>query len=174
MNHLVDGLCVCDAKWLPIIAAYVNKLGIVESVNQMCPDEGCEVSPGHKAAAMILNTLCGRGPLYHLKLRVQPKPLVIEKALQETGCFVLVTNVLDKGPSAVSGRELLAAYKDQHYIERNFGFLKDPMIVNSLFLKPPSGIEALGLILVLSLLVWGLLERTMRRSLKERGVTVRG
>lgn len=111
---------------------------------------------------------------YHLKLRVEPKPLAIERAEKETGCFVLVTNVLDEGPSAMSGRELLAAYKDQHYIERNFGFLKDPVIVNSLFLKTPSRIEALGLILVLSLLVWRLMERTMRASLKERGGTVRG
>lgn len=111
---------------------------------------------------------------YHLKLRVEPKPLAIERAEKETGCFVLISNVPADGPSAMSARELLAAYKDQHYIERNFGFLKDPVIVNSLFLKTPSRIEALGLILVLSLLVWRLMERTMRASLKESGGTVRG
>jgi transposase len=111
---------------------------------------------------------------YHLKLRVEPKPLAIERAEKETGCFVLISNVPADGPRAMSARDLLAAYKDQHYIERNFGFLKDPVIVNSLFLKTPSRIEALGLILVLSLLVWRLMERTMRLSLKERGGTVRG
>jgi hypothetical protein len=40
---------------------------------------------------------------------------------------------------------MLVAYADQHLVERNFGFLKDDMIVNSLFLKTPKRIEALGL-----------------------------
>ena len=65
-------------------------------------------------------------------------------------------------------------HKDQGYLERNFGFLKDDVIVNSLFLKSPERIEALGLILVLSLLVWRLMERTMRLSLKQTGSTVTG
>ncbi len=36
------------------------------------------------------------------------------------------------------------------------------MIVNSLFLKKPERIEALGLILLLALLLWRLMERAMR------------
>lgn len=44
--------------------------------------------------------------------------------------------------------EVLAAYKEQHGIERNFAFLKDPLIVNDLFLKRPDRIEALGFILL--------------------------
>ncbi|MFH0821718.1 MAG: DUF4277 domain-containing protein [Pseudomonadota bacterium] len=68
MNHLPDGLCVTDAKFLPIIAAYVNKLDIVETVDRMCPEaEVCDVSPGRMMAAMILDTLTGRRPLYRLE-----------------------------------------------------------------------------------------------------------
>jgi transposase len=111
---------------------------------------------------------------YFLKLQVTPKADAIERETKETGCFVLVSNTPADGEGAMSAREILAAYKDQHYIERNFAFLKDPVIVNSLFLKTPRRIEALGLILVLSLLVWRLIERTMRASLKEKGGTVRG
>jgi len=111
---------------------------------------------------------------YSLKLRVEPKAEAIERAKKETGCFVLLTNVAIDGLGAMDSRDLLAAYKDQHYIERNFGFLKDPVIVNSLYLKKPSRIEALGLILVLSLLVWRLMERTMRLTLKDTGGTVKG
>ena len=48
------------------------------------------------------------------------------------------------------------------------------MIVNALFLKSPRRIEALGLILVLALMVWRLMERTMRVSLKESNSKVVG
>jgi transposase len=42
--------------------------------------------------------------------------------------------------------DVLRAYKEQHGVEQNFAFLKDPVMVNSLFLKKPARIEALGLV----------------------------
>src|SRR2546428_7884370 len=80
----------------------------------------------------------------------------------EAGCFVLLTNVPTAGDLAHSARDLLTVYKDQHGTEQNYGFLKDPVIVNSLFLKKPERIEALGLILLLALLLWRVMERAMR------------
>lgn len=74
----------------------------------------------------------------------------------------------------MSSYDILSTYKAQDMVERNFGFLKDQAIVNSLFLKTPARIEVLGLILVLSLMVWRLMERTMRLSLKSNGSTVQG
>jgi transposase len=50
-------------------------------------------------------------------------------------------------------------------VEQNFAFLKDPVFVNSLFLKSPRRIEALGLVLVLALMIWRLMERAMRLNL---------
>jgi transposase len=99
---------------------------------------------------------------HHLRIEVQRDEPAIARAQKKAGCFVLLSNTLSEGSQAVSPRDLLFAYKDQGYVERNFGFLKDPVIVNSLFLKDPKRIEALGLVLVLSLLVWRLMERTMR------------
>jgi hypothetical protein len=52
--------------------------------------------------------------------------------------------------------------KDQHGTEQNYGFLKDPVIVQSLFLKKPERIAALGRIVWWALLLWRLLARTMR------------
>jgi hypothetical protein len=66
------------------------------------------------------------------------------------------------GDLAHSARDILTVYRDQHGTEQNYGFLKDPVIVNSLFLKKPERIEALGLILLLALLRWRLMERAMR------------
>ena len=80
----------------------------------------------------------------------------------EAGCFVLLTNVPTTGDLAHSARDVLAVYKDQHGTEQNYGFLKDPVLVNSLFLKKPERIEALGLVLLLALLIWRLMERAMR------------
>ena len=93
---------------------------------------------------------------------------------KEAGCFVLITNEPFESEGGMSSLELLRLYKDQHSIEQNFGFLKDPLIVNALFLKSPKRIEALGLILVLALMVWRLMERTMRMSLRESGSKVTG
>jgi transposase len=111
---------------------------------------------------------------YHLCIEVSRDESAIARAKHKAGCFVLLSNALSEGPNATSSRDLLFTYKDQGYVERNFGFLKDTVIVNSLFLKSPERIEALGLILVLSLLVWRLMERTMRLSLKETGSTIMG
>jgi transposase len=68
----------------------------------------------------------------------------------------------------------LRTYKEQDGIERNFGFLKDPLVANDIFLKKPRRIEAMGLVLVLSLLIWRLMERTMRQKTKEEHLTLKG
>jgi hypothetical protein len=111
---------------------------------------------------------------YKLVLEIKRPDELIEKVEREAGCFVLLTNVRCDGDGAIGSMGLLAAYKGQDAVERNFGFLKDDLIVNSLFLKSPARIEALGLALVLSLMIWRLMERTMRMSLKEKGTTITG
>jgi len=98
----------------------------------------------------------------------------IERAKEEAGCFVLLTNVPTEGEMAHTAEEVLAAYKEQHGIERNFGFLKDPLIVNDLFLKRPDRIEVLGFILLLSLLTWNLMEHVLRAHLKKTDSTISG
>jgi transposase len=107
-----------------------------------------------------------------LSLQVQAYEASIERGRREAGWFVLITNEPFDEDGGVGSVELLRIYKEQHPIERNFGFLKDPLIVNALFLKSPQRMEALGLILVLALMVWRLMERTMGPSLKERGKQV--
>jgi transposase len=114
------------------------------------------------------------GISYRVRLEIERREDLIKKAEKEAGCFVLLTNVPLKGNEAMSSRSLLEAYKAQDIVERNFGFLKDDLIVNSLFLKSPARIEALGLVLVLSLMIWRLMERTMRMFLKDRETTITG
>src|SRR5499433_2626025 len=106
---------------------------------------------------------------YRLKTTIRPHTERISRMEEEGGCFVLLTNVPTAGHLAHSAREILAVYKEQHGTEQNYGFLKDPVIVNSLFLKKPERIEALGLVLLLSLLLWRLMERQMRAHVESTG-----
>jgi len=92
---------------------------------------------------------------------------VIEREKQLAGCFVLITNVPSDGPTGMDGKRILLTYKGQYGVESDFAFLKDPLIVNDIFLKKPHRIDALGMILVISLMVYRLMERTMRTRLRE-------
>jgi transposase len=104
-----------------------------------------------------IKALCSRR-----KTTISPQTERIVRLEEEAGCFVLLTNGPTVGDLAHSARDILTGYKDQHGTEQNDGFLTDPVIVNSLFLKKPERIEALGLILLLALLIWRVMERAMR------------
>jgi transposase len=100
---------------------------------------------------------------YILKAQAEKKTKEIKRKRDEAGCFVLLSNLPRQGNMAETGAELLQAYKEQHGIERNFSFLKDPLIVNDLFLKNPERIEVLGAILLIALLIWILIEHCLRQ-----------
>ena len=91
----------------------------------------------------------------------------VEELKKETGCFVLLSNVPVKGKKGYSSYDILRTYKDQYGIEQNFGFIKNTPIVNCIFLKKAERIEVLGLVLLLSLLIWRLIEYNMRRYAKD-------
>ena len=109
--------------------------------------------------------------LYTLNCDISPDDKLIKNLKEEAGCFVMITNV---NKDKYSAAEILKIYKEQHGIEKNFGFLKDPLIVNDLFLKKPERIEALGFILVISLLIWRLVERCLRSYIKEKNIKITG
>jgi len=64
---------------------------------------------------------------YGLQVTLHERSEVIARKTQETGCFVLLTNVPTAGEMAHRAGDMLRAYKEQHGIEQNFGFLKDPL-----------------------------------------------
>jgi transposase len=104
-----------------------------------------------------------KATLYRLKTTMRPHTECIGRLEEEAGCFVLLTTVPTAGDLAHSAREILTVSKEQHGTEQNYGFLTAPVIVNSLFLKKPERIEAFGLVFLLALLIWRLMERAMRR-----------
>jgi transposase len=124
--------------------------------------------PSHKPPRVV------KALRYGLQVTLRERAEVIARKIQETGCFVLLTNVPTAGALAHSAGEVLRAYKAQHGVEQNFAFLKDPVIVNSRFLKKPERIEALGLVLLLALLLWRLVERALRVHVETTGSTLPG
>ena len=98
---------------------------------------------------------------YKLDLHLEADTDYYEIERSRAGCFVLISNI----PSSdIEAKKLLKTYKSQYGIEQNFSFLKEPLIVNDTFIKTPSRIDALVMILLLSLLVWNLIQRQLRNS----------
>ena len=94
----------------------------------------------------------------------------ITLAHQRKACFVLGTNIPD---TELSDAEVIAGYKGQGAVERGFGFLKSPVFfVSSLFVKKPSRMQGLLMVMTLALLVYSVAQRRMRSQLKQEGETL--
>jgi hypothetical protein len=86
----------------------------------------------------------GKALRYGLKVTRHERAEVIARKRQETGCCVLLTHVPTAGEMAHRAGEVRRAYKEPHGVEQTVAFLKDPLMVKSLFLKTPERIDALG------------------------------
>ena len=85
--------------------------------------------------------------------------------------FILATNVLDE--HLYPAERLLREYKAQQHVERGFRFLKDPLFfTSSVFVKKPQRVEALALVMALTLLVYSLGQRQLRAQLAHADDTV--
>jgi len=112
---------------------------------------------------------------YLLNIEIDADAESVSPLRLEAGCFVLLCNLSGKKEREQwPTGSLLELYKNQSGIEQNFGFLKDPVIVNSIFLKKPSRIEVLGLVLLIALLIWRLMERCMRHYLEKAKSEITG
>jgi transposase len=81
----------------------------------------------------------------------------------QEACFVIGTNIPDIELSDV---EVIKGYKGQGSVERGFSFLKSPVFfVSSLFVKKPSRIEGLLMVMTLALLVYSVAQRRLRNQL---------
>lgn len=90
----------------------------------------------------------------------------IKMAKLKVGMFILATNDTDSAELTMVA--LLEHYKSQQKVERGFRFLKSPeFLTSSIFLKKPQRIEALLMIMTLSLLVYASLEHKIREQLTQ-------
>jgi transposase len=107
---------------------------------------------------------------WQIQAHVRPADEVIGYHQQVQACFVLGTNI---SASEVSDPEVIAADKSQSRVEGGFRFLKDPLFfVASLFVKKPSRIAGLLMVMTLALLVYSVTQRRLRQQLAEHHQTV--
>ena len=92
--------------------------------------------------------------VWQTSAKVEQQDEEIQHAIKQKSCFILATNADKK---ALTPEETLHHYKAQAAMERGFRFLKDPLFfVSSLFIKIPSRIDALSIIMTLTLLVYSI------------------
>jgi transposase len=95
---------------------------------------------------------------------------VITQEQRGKACFVLGTSIPD---AELSDLEVIAGYKGQGAVERGFRFLKAPeFFVSSLFVKKPSRMVGLLMVMTLALLVYSVAQRRMRKQLESTGETI--
>ncbi len=108
--------------------------------------------------------------VYKATIVLEKKSDKIESEKKKAGRFILATNVLKN----LSPSEILTAYKGQQSCERGFRFLKDPLFfADSVFLKYPSRIETMAMLMGLSLLVYTIGQRELRANLKQNNTGVK-
>lgn len=107
---------------------------------------------------------------WQIQAHVQSDDETLEQAKQAQACYVLGTNIC---ASELSDTEVITAYKKQSQVEGSFRFLKDPLFfVSSLFVKKPSRIEGLLMVMTLALLIYSVAQRRLRNQLAETQETL--
>lgn len=103
--------------------------------------------------------------VYRVQLELQPPSEEdVKKLRQKAAMFILITNV--EGDEA-SDVEVLKAYKGQQTVENRFRFLKSPYFVGRIFLEKPHRVEAFAYVMMMSVMVYSLLEYLIRKNMED-------
>jgi transposase len=107
---------------------------------------------------------------WQMHAQVRPHDAQMKQRKQQKACFVVGTNI---DASQLSDAEVIRAYKGQAQAEGGFRFLKDPLFfVSSLFVKKPSRIQGLLMVMTGALLVYSVAQRRLRQQLLQQNKTV--
>jgi transposase len=102
--------------------------------------------------------------------QVRPHDEQRRQRKQHKACCVVGTTI---DASQLSDAEVIRAYKGQAQAEGGFRFLKDPLcFVSSLFVKKPSRIQGLLMVMTGALLVYAVAQRRLRQQLVRQNQTV--
>ncbi len=101
---------------------------------------------------------------YQIVTEIEEDIEAIKTETLRKACFVLGTNRCES-----SATEIIDFYKQQNQVELGFRFLKSPIFyAQSFYLKKPERIEALLMVMTLSLLVYSIAQRRIRKALANK------
>lgn len=90
-----------------------------------------------------------------------------QQRLRSQATFVLIRNRVDGWD--ISDEDMIRRYKDQYRVEHGFAWLKSGADINPAFIHTPHRIAALCFTYCLGLMIWNLIQRTVRKNLKQWG-----
>ena len=108
-------------------------------------------------------------PPVHTQYRVEvailpPSEERVQQWREKEATFVLITDIRDD--QRVSDEQILRLYKEQHEVEARFRYLKSPYHVGPIYLHKPTRVKAFGFVMLLSLLLYSVLEYLIREKMK--------
>lgn len=107
---------------------------------------------------------------WQLQAQVRADDEAMKRDKQVKACYVLGPTI---DAREVSDTEVLAAYKGQAYVEGGLRFLPAPLFfVASLFVKNPTRIAGLLMVMTLAFLVYSVMQRRLRKPLAPHHETV--
>ena len=87
------------------------------------------------------------------------------------GRFILGTNDIDN--KQLTAQKMLATYVEQQGVEKGFRFIKSGEFhLDNIYLKLPSRIDALMMVMALSLMVYNSTEYQMRQTMQKRNISL--
>jgi|AMWB02.1.fsa_nt_gi transposase len=106
----------------------------------------------------------------HIKASFTEAKEAVVQQQQREACFIIAANV---DSATYSDEDILSNYKKQSCVEGGFRFLKDPLFfASSLFLKKPSRIAGLLMVMTLSLMVYNVAQRRLRNAMEAQNETI--
>lgn len=99
--------------------------------------------------------------VYIVAVHIDADAKRIKNQLAENCIFVLCSTDLNQ-----SAEEILREYKTQSSVEKKFQQLKSPQFVNSLYVESPERVEALGYLMLITLMSLSVAEFVVRRGLE--------
>jgi transposase len=102
----------------------------------------------------------------HWRVRYHTTPVdeaAIKLRLHDQATFILIRTT--GAEWSISDSDMIRRYKDQYHVEHGFSWLKTGAEINPMFLETPHRIAALCFIYCLGLMIWNLIQRTVRKNL---------
>jgi len=163
--HLGNQMWKCEQDAQKALTAYEKTLRyhtVTASIKPVSKHKG-RGRPSKHASTSIIG--------YQIDGIIERNEEKIALLRQSKGRFILATNQLDR--HVLADADMLAEYKEQSKTESGFKFIKDDSFeVASVFLKKPTRISALMMIMTLCLMVYAVAQHRLRQQLQDETDTI--